>query len=324
MSRRDGVILWEGKSRIDGAPIVAIATALTGKSSNKKTGDMVQTWIMRTDVDPGDAIRTGQDESVCGSCVHRVVGGMGSCYVHAWALMGVWKKYKRGGYPDWDGTPFAKHVRIGSYGDPVAVPVRLWRDVMGRALRGHTGYTHQWGHKRANAYRSFLMASVETLDEEMLARGRGWRTFRVMPRTSRIPPNRVWCPSDELNPQSTPCAECLLCSGAEGRGDKSVAIFAHGSAKDTFGHRTPNANAPVERNGAMDDEVFVRILRPLHGECKQAAKDAGQHLKYWVRDALQEKLNNQKGSNNGNQRDHSNNPRSKSRKGKRLEGRNNN
>ena len=41
-----GIILWEGKSELDGKPIVLIAI---DHSSNSKTGDMVQTYILRSD-----------------------------------------------------------------------------------------------------------------------------------------------------------------------------------------------------------------------------------------------------------------------------------
>jgi hypothetical protein len=40
-----GVILWQGASLIDGAPIVHVATAFAG-SDNDKTGVMVQTFIL--------------------------------------------------------------------------------------------------------------------------------------------------------------------------------------------------------------------------------------------------------------------------------------
>jgi hypothetical protein len=38
-----GVELWRGASVIDGSPIVYIATL---SSSNRKTGNMIQTWIL--------------------------------------------------------------------------------------------------------------------------------------------------------------------------------------------------------------------------------------------------------------------------------------
>jgi hypothetical protein len=66
-----GLELWRGPSRLDGAPIVAIATGLAEPSSNPKTGPMVQTWILRADSSPQEAQRTGADASVCGDCPLR-------------------------------------------------------------------------------------------------------------------------------------------------------------------------------------------------------------------------------------------------------------
>ena len=77
---KPSVILWEGASLLDGAPIVAIATFA---SRNAKTGDMVQTWIMRADMAPMDALASGDDVSICGDCMHRPANG-GSCYVKVW------------------------------------------------------------------------------------------------------------------------------------------------------------------------------------------------------------------------------------------------
>ena len=45
----NGVVLYEGPSVLDGAPIAVIATL---KSANVKTGDMIQTWIIRSDMHP--------------------------------------------------------------------------------------------------------------------------------------------------------------------------------------------------------------------------------------------------------------------------------
>jgi hypothetical protein len=56
--RVNGLVLWRGASLLDGAPIVAIVTGLAAGSSNRKTGDMLQTWILREDMAPtefGDA-----------------------------------------------------------------------------------------------------------------------------------------------------------------------------------------------------------------------------------------------------------------------------
>jgi hypothetical protein len=69
----------------------------------------------------------------------------------------VWRTYhrvplangkQRSGYPearqDELSAIFAgRLVRLGSYGDPAAVPVWVWQAVMKQA-DGGTGYTHQW------------------------------------------------------------------------------------------------------------------------------------------------------------------------------------
>jgi hypothetical protein len=61
-------IIYRGPSLYDGAPIVVVATFT---KSNSKTGGVVQTYILRDDVDPRDASKGGQDVSICGSCPHR-------------------------------------------------------------------------------------------------------------------------------------------------------------------------------------------------------------------------------------------------------------
>ncbi len=56
-----GFVLYQGPSLLDGLPIVAIATM---RSTNPKTGPVPQTWILRADVPPMDAVRTGADASI--------------------------------------------------------------------------------------------------------------------------------------------------------------------------------------------------------------------------------------------------------------------
>ena len=52
MDMPHGAVLWRGKSRIDKSPIVVIATGLRESTANKKTGAMLQTWILRSDMPP--------------------------------------------------------------------------------------------------------------------------------------------------------------------------------------------------------------------------------------------------------------------------------
>ena len=57
-----GYVIYDGPSMIDGERIVAIVTGLTG-SRNTKTGKMVQTYIIRPDMSPLEAVRKGKDVS---------------------------------------------------------------------------------------------------------------------------------------------------------------------------------------------------------------------------------------------------------------------
>ena len=65
---RKTIILYRGPSLINGKPIVALAQS---ESTNSKTGNMVQTFILSDEMDPLTASRTGADESICGACPHR-------------------------------------------------------------------------------------------------------------------------------------------------------------------------------------------------------------------------------------------------------------
>ena len=80
-----GYILYEGPSMIDGAPVVVIVNKIDG-SDNAKTGAMVQTFIIRSDIAPTEALRTGDDVSICGDCEHRPIlareTGKPPCYVN--------------------------------------------------------------------------------------------------------------------------------------------------------------------------------------------------------------------------------------------------
>lgn len=227
------MILYQGPSRLDGALIVVIATGLKKKSVNSKTGAMVQTWVLRADMSPLDAVKTGEDFSICGDCVHR--GSKDSprtCYVTlAHAPLAVWKAYKRGSYLVADPYKIAqtfegRAVRLGSYGDPAAVPWDVWALVTARA-RSWTGYTHQW--KRTDQhYQHLLMASADSPDEALHAQSLGWRTFRV---GLGVMPGEVSCPASEEAGKVTTCERCGLCAGSS-REAKSVTIQPHGvSAK---------------------------------------------------------------------------------------------
>lgn len=233
MSKPTGYVIYRGPSMLDGAPIVAIATM---HSENRKTGDMVQTWILREDMSPVDASKAKADASICGDCKHRWSLG-GACYVNIGQGPGsIWRAYKRGNYPDATvgraGLGLGRKVRLGAYGDPAAVPAYVWRSLVAVAT-GHTGYTHQWRLPVADPLRALCMASVDTDAEFADAQRMGWRTFRVRCEDdATVNPREFECVADT---RGTSCTDCLACDGAaRGPSQASVFITVHGSLKSRF------------------------------------------------------------------------------------------
>jgi hypothetical protein len=214
-----GVELWRGPSAWDGAPIVVLATF---QSANRKTGNMVQSFILRTDAKPTDAVRNGMDASICGSCIHRYdpVTGMRTCYVNVGqSVNAVYRAWSGGKYPRISPIDAAhlvrgRRIRLGAYGDPAMVPDQVWRDFL-RLSSGHTGYTHQW--KTASNYRDLCMASVDNDAEARLAWSMGWRTFRVRESSDAVIPGEVTCPASKEGNNRTQCERCMLCSGNQNR-----------------------------------------------------------------------------------------------------------
>jgi hypothetical protein len=233
-----GVVLYDGPSRIDGKPIVVIATFA---SKNKKTGNVIQTWILRKNINPIRAINTGADRSVCGECplrgtISRVnrkpINVDNGCYVQIGkAPRSVWQSYQNGNYPDFERVShvhlFADRViRLGSYGDPVAAPLSAWKPLLSVSA-GWTGYTHQWRDRRFRRWSKYIMASTHTLDDNDLARNYGFRWFRS--GSDGIGPGEIMCPASAEAGSRLTCEQCLACSG--GRASQvSVYIQNHGSA----------------------------------------------------------------------------------------------
>lgn len=239
----DGYTLHRGPSRLTGDPIVVL---LTFDSQNTKTGDMAQTWILRDDMHPREAIKRGDDRAICGDCVHRgnqAHAPRRSCYVMVgFRPSSVYRRYLRGDYPAappsiWSAAVDGRAVRLGAYGDPVAAPLSLWQALVSRA-RGWTGYTHQWSTVLADGFQALLMASCDSLMEMTTARALGWRTFRVRHHDGGLWPGEITCPASEEAGKRTTCARCLLCDGTRpfdlGRWRKSIAILPHGQFAANF------------------------------------------------------------------------------------------
>ena len=240
----NGYILYEGPSAIDGKPIVVIATGFASKSDNGKTGDMIQTWILRADISPSEALASGDDESICGGCEHRPALRTKNesegkkhipCYVKVWqAPRSVYECYKRGGYQRIDLMQAAqlcagRMVRFGSYGDPRAVPIAVWR-AMSSMAEGWTGYTHQWRNvgKQAAQWAKLVMASADSLADMNDAHALGFRTFRVTAKPfENVRGLESVCPASKEKGAVTDCATCRACMGTSSKARASIQIARH-------------------------------------------------------------------------------------------------
>lgn len=218
-----GFIAYEGPSLIDGAPIVVIVNKIDDGSDNEKTGAIVQSFIIRADVAPVEALKTGDDASICGDCPHRPIlakhNRQAPCYVNVGrSVRSVYEAYKRGRYTRADAATIAralagKIVRLGTYGDPAAAPVTMWAQIT-RYAAGRRGYTHQWDRHGfdAQAWAPLVMASADSIDEAARANLLGMRVFRVSMGVD-VQAGEASCPASAEAGKRSTCQKCTLCSG---------------------------------------------------------------------------------------------------------------
>ena len=236
-------IIYNGPSLIDGSPIVVIAIV---KSSNRKTGDMVQTYILCDNgLDPMENSKLGNDFSICGNCKHRgealtpahpdfgrykMAKGR-TCYVALFqGVLITWKHYKKGGYLTAKGHKAiaalgaGRMVRVGTYGDGAAVPSYIWDSLLSEA-KGYTAYSHQSDTIDVDPMIYMISADDETQARQAWQRGN--RTFRVIQKTDEIiKGSEILCPASKEAGRRATCDTCKLCAGASIKA-KSIAIVEH-------------------------------------------------------------------------------------------------
>lgn len=270
-----GVVFYRGPSLLTGAAIVGALSGLEGGSMNPKTGPMVQAWILCADQAPMDAKRANVDDAVCGDCKLRGRDGVNSgCYVSPWlGPFNVYKQVQAGRYheatwPELHALLEGRHVRLGAYGDPAAIPFEVWQQMLVTAA-GHVAYTHAW--RRCDPrFKAIAMASVDDENEFHSAHLAGWRTFRVRLKSdpllaSKKPGSRARnvasvplefvCPASDESAHRTTCQACQLCRGTSSPA-RSVAILAHGKpsnlkafgldVRGLFPGRPKKTSPPVE------------------------------------------------------------------------------
>jgi hypothetical protein len=237
-SNKNTVQAWAGPSRIDGAPIVLLVCGLKDDSVNDKTGAMIQTYVLRADMSPMDALKAGADVSICGGCVHRPkkvefgkIRGR-SCYVNlGQGPRSIWMSWNSGNVEPVTPQEASRRiggrpVRLGSYGDPAAVPASVWAELL-EGVSSWTGYTHQAGSSKFRDILQWCQVSADILGDAQAAKDSGVGSFRVLAEGEQPAPWETLCPSLK----GVQCSDCGACSGFSGA---NIAIPSHGIGAKNF------------------------------------------------------------------------------------------
>ena len=222
-------IIYNGPSLLDGKPIVVIATY---SNRNKKTGHVVQTYILRGDLNPLEASKTGEDFSICGNCTmrgevttdpQRKQAKGRRCYVNlGQGVLIVYKSYLRGVYTEGAARDMGRgrFVRVGTYGDPAAVPSQTWDELLAEADTW-TAYSHQSGWRP-----DIAMQSADSHADAIAHWKAGRRTFRVIADLDQLDKAKeALCPASKEAGRRVQCTACKLCKGSSLA--KSIAIVEH-------------------------------------------------------------------------------------------------
>lgn len=243
-------VIYRGPSLLDGKPIVCIAVVTKPGKANSKTGAMMQTYILRSDIHPMAANKSGEDFSICGTCPHRGIPTnradrklalKRTCYVNmGQGVLVTWKAFQCDYYPDITGHAAiaalgkGRKIRLGTYGDPAAVPAYVWESLLSEAA-DWTAYSHQSGMANASFVPSIMMQSADTITDAESAWANGHRTFRVISDVSDMAKGKeILCPASKEAGYRTTCIACGLCKGSAIKA-KSIAIVVHGSGARHFG-----------------------------------------------------------------------------------------
>ena len=202
-----------------------IATIAVFNSTNEKTGNVVQVYYLPVAEHPIDAVKSGLDTAVCGSCPLKP-SNTNVCYVRKFhGPSVVWRTFKAGRYPHYKDLSQAdknrvlsilksKPIRLGAWGDP-ASDIETSKSLASLAPQ-ITTYTHQW--QTTPQLKPFTMASVDTPEDYVIAKDRGWRTYRHTSDSTAFQ-NEIVCPHKTHNVQ---CIDCGLCSGTASNSTRDI------------------------------------------------------------------------------------------------------
>ena len=233
----NGIVLWSGKSLYDGERIMMVATGVFSQSENRKTGDVIQTYILRRDIPPILARRLGEDKSQCGRCRLRENS---VCYVNLGrSISAVFRAFHDGRYKDFEEEDIKyfkdRVIRLGTYGDPAFVDFSIIEKIAKVAKRV-VGYTHAFSFCDQRL-KKYCMASVDSIKGYMAeyekAKRLGWRTFRIRESLeNELVENEIMCPASEEAGKLTTCDHCGMCGGLNSVVKKDISIVLHADSEE--------------------------------------------------------------------------------------------
>lgn len=286
-------VFYRGFSPVDGAPIVGIISGLVNPSGNEKTGGrFLQTWILRADVHPKDAVKLDYDKSICGTCIHR--GNFGksrTCYVRlSHGPAGVWESFDAGNIVDMSEDDY-KHVasmhvglRMGAYGDPGMIPFDAWAKLLD-VVPFNTGYTHRPLTDIDARFSRYVMASCETKRELDFANSQGYRGFYVAPMgTVTIDlPSTIECRATAVNKQ---CDSCKLCGSKGESAGLNIWIAAHGIQAQAVARKVAEREASMQYfvtdTATGDKWTFANDYRTCRDWADAQNAACGEFMRYTV------------------------------------------
>lgn len=188
--------------------------------ANDKTGKVIQLSFLDASRSPKDDLSFARADNNFRSAHGCDVGcsAFFACYVssfpfHFKSIDGAWQLWDKDNDEAVPKMPWpmvrklfrSQTVRFGEYGDPASVSLDVLERIAGYA-GDHLGYTHRW-RSIESGYAKYLMASVETAYDYVLASSIGYRPFWIVPHGTSIHDVRKQLPVSVSAP--TPCVHDL-------------------------------------------------------------------------------------------------------------------
>ena len=239
MGKTNTSILFSGKSEYTGKPVQAL---ITRTSSNTKTGNIPQITFLPKNVKPTDALKSGRDQDVCGSCPLRPSKFNPKthdkpCYVNCGFAPNAIARRKT--TPDFDYSEVFPVLRLGAWGDSASIERQALLKIVDLGKRV-LNYTHAWSFKKFNFLKAFSMASVHSVAEKNQANKLGFRAFRTVKpllfadhlklfkngqhTVSDLQSDEILCPNFT---KSIQCKNCKLCCGNQIKTKLNIVIPSH-------------------------------------------------------------------------------------------------